>query len=339
MLGDLLNFSPCLKILKDNKKDSHISLICSEYNYQIAKNYHFVDKFIIFKKKKFINNIINNFKELFLSDYDYLFQFDGKKSSYLISYFVKAKIRSTICFIKNKSILGFKFKLTRPSKLILKIFFKNYIFCDESYKNNSDQNRPIHYQTNYFNILKKLNMEITNKKNLFFLDKSYKNSYEYFFSNFIIKPFCLFHFDEKWDKYTKKDYENSIRIIENKAKKYKIIITTGIKDFIFFNQISSKYNVFNYINDEFKLERDNNSNILILKNLPLNLLAYFIKNSELNISSHSGPVVHISPTFDRQIIDLIPRSKNDELNRWIPTISKYKRINFEDLNDNIILSI
>ena len=100
MLGDLLNFSPCLKILKDNKKDSHISLICSEYNYQIAKNYHFVDKFIIFKKKKFINNIINNFKELFLSNYDYLFQFDGKKSSYLISYFVKAKIRSTICFIK-----------------------------------------------------------------------------------------------------------------------------------------------------------------------------------------------------------------------------------------------
>ena len=252
---------------------------------------------------------------------------------------MKAKIRSTICFIKNKSILGFKFKLTRPSKLILKIFFKNYIFCDESYKNNSDQNRQIHYQTNYFNILKKLNMEITNKKNLFFLDKSYKNSYEYFFSNFIIKPFCLFHFDEKWDKYTNKDYENSIRIIENKAKKYKIIITTGIKDFIFFNQISSKYNVFNYINDEFKLERDNNSNILILKNLPLNLLAYFIKNSELNISSHSGPVVHISPTFDRQIIYLIPRSKNDELNRWIPTISKYKRINFEDLNDNIILSI
>ena len=97
--------------------------------------------------------------------------------------------------------------------------------------------------------------------------------------------------------------------------------------------------MFNYINDEFKLERDNNSNILILKNLPLNLLAYFIKNSELNISSHSGPVVHISPTFDRQIIDLIPRSKNDELNRWIPTISKYKRINFEDLNDNIIFFI
>ena len=78
-------------------------------------------------------------------------------------------------------------------------------------------------------------MEITNKKNLFFLDKSYKNSYEYFFSNFIIKPFCLFHFDEKWDNYTNKDYENSIRLIENKAKKYKIIITTGIKDFFFFN--------------------------------------------------------------------------------------------------------
>ena len=34
-----------------------------------------------------------------------------------------------------------------------------------------------------------------------------------------------------------KDYENSIRIIENKAKKYKIIITTGIKDFIFLHNL------------------------------------------------------------------------------------------------------
>ena len=81
------------------------------------------------------------------------------------------------------------------------------------------------------------------------------------------------------------------------------------------------------------------NNIILLENLPLNLLAYFIKNSETNLSFHSGPVVHISPTFDRNIIDLIPKSKNDELDRWVPLISNYKRINFEDLNDEIIENI
>ena len=37
-IGDFINFSPCLKIIKDNKSKSHITLVCSVYNYQIAKN-------------------------------------------------------------------------------------------------------------------------------------------------------------------------------------------------------------------------------------------------------------------------------------------------------------
>ena len=47
MIGDLINFSPCLKIIKDNIKNSHITLICSEYNFQVAKNYTYIDEFII----------------------------------------------------------------------------------------------------------------------------------------------------------------------------------------------------------------------------------------------------------------------------------------------------
>ena len=73
-----------------------------------------------------------------------------------------------------------------------------------------------------------------------------------------------------------------------------------------------------------------------MKNLPLNLLAYFIKNSEKNISSHSGPIVHISPSFEKMIIDIIPKIKNDELDRWVPIVSNYQRINFEDITDEFI---
>mgnify|MGYP001388547331 CR=1 FL=1 len=104
--------------------------------------------------------------------------------------------------------------------------------------------------------------------------------------------------------------------------------------------MKKKYNVFNFTINDFNPEINNiNNNVLVLKNIPLNLLAYFIKNSEINYNSHSGPVIHISATFDKQIIDIIPKHKNDELDRWIPAISKYKRVNFEDINDELIKTI
>ena len=64
MLGDLILFSPCLKIIKENIRDAHITLICSEFNYQIAKNYEYVDKFIILKKN-FIGFLLKNFRYFF----------------------------------------------------------------------------------------------------------------------------------------------------------------------------------------------------------------------------------------------------------------------------------
>ena len=156
-LGDLINFSPCLKIIKDNNKDYHITLICSDFNFQVAKNYSYIDEFIILDKKNLFKNIINNFRKLFLTKYKYLFQFDGKGSSYTISYFIKSKIKSTICFIKHKKIIGINYSSFRPSKYLLKIFYNNFIFCDENYANNDKDKTLVHYQSNYFTILEKLN--------------------------------------------------------------------------------------------------------------------------------------------------------------------------------------
>ena len=339
-LGDLINFSPCLKIIKDNNKDYHITLICSDFNFQVAKNYPYVDEILILDKKNLFKNIINNFRKLFLTKYKYLFQFDGKGSSYTISYFIKSKIKSTICFIKHKKIIGINYSSFRPSKYLLKIFYNNFIFCDENYANNDKDKTLVHYQSNYFTILEKLNFKITDKRNLFSLDKSYQNKYDDFYKKFIQKQFCLFHFDEKWNRLKLADYANSLKIIDRLSKKFDVVVTTGVKNFNFLNDLKKKFCNINYAQNEFmSVDPVSKNNIFLLEGLPLNLLAYFIKNSQINFSFHSGPVVHISPTFDRQIVDLIPKSKNDELDRWIPTVSKYRRINFEDLNDEIIENI
>ena len=112
MIGDLINFSPCLKIIKDNITDSHVTLICSNYNFEVAKNYSYVDEFIIFNRKNIFSNIFKNFRKLFFTKYNYLFQFDGKSRSYIISYFIRSKMKSTICFIKHKKIFGLNYLRT-----------------------------------------------------------------------------------------------------------------------------------------------------------------------------------------------------------------------------------
>ena len=336
-LGDLMLFSPCLKIIKDNIKDAHITLVCSEFNYQIAKNYEYVDKFIIFKKN-IIKFLLKNFKYFFLTKYKYLFQFDGKNSSYLISYFIKSKIKSTICFVKYKKIFKINYKVTRPPLLLLKLFFNTFVFCDERYSISREGANPIHYQTNYFNILEKLNFKITARRNIFSLDKGFENTFKNFYSNFIKDKFYIFHFDEKWEKLKHCDYVNALKIIQKISfRNNKVIITTGIKNFTILNDLEKKFTVYKFDKNLISLEKDNNTNkILLLKKIPLNLLSYFIKNSEKNISSHSGPIIHISPAFNKETIDIIPKSKNEELDRWIPLVSKYQRINFEELNDVFI---
>ena len=90
-IGDFINFSPCLKILKDNLKDCHITVVCSKYNFSIVRNYTYIDNLIVFKSKYFFINLIRNFKTLLSVKYNYFFQCDGQKSSYWIALFINAK--------------------------------------------------------------------------------------------------------------------------------------------------------------------------------------------------------------------------------------------------------
>ena len=337
-VGDLIYFSPCLKILKDNFPESHITLVCSSYNYQIAKNYSFINRFIILDKKNLIRCVFLNFKLFFLTKYKYLFQFDGKSYSYLISFFTRASIKSTICFIKHKKILFFKYKLSRPSKFALNFFFDNYVFCDEKYSISNNLKRTIHYQTLYFDLLKNLNLKIESKKNIFSLDKKYKKLFQDFCLVHAKSPYMLFHFDERWETFIQKDYDNVLGLLKKTSIKNNVIITTGMKNFSFLKQLQIKFRTFEFQNNLFinlnKEKEKEKNNVIILKKMPLNLLAYFIKNSEKNYSAHSGPVVHISAAFNKEFVDIIKKDKNYELDRWIPSVSRYSRINFENLNRN-----
>ena len=55
--------------------------------------------------------------------------------------------------------------------------------------------------------------------------------------------------------------------------------------------------------------------------------------SKANISMQSGSIVHISSAFKVPVIDILEKDKNNEVDRWIPSVSNYKRVNFESIND------
>ena len=62
MLGDFLQLSGCIKEIHENFKDHKITLVCSNHNYQIAKNFPFIEKFIILNHKSFIRTLLSNLK-------------------------------------------------------------------------------------------------------------------------------------------------------------------------------------------------------------------------------------------------------------------------------------
>ena len=72
-VGDFMLFSPCLKIIKDNIENAHITLLCSEIAYPIAKNNKYIDKCIVLGNKNLIELLLNYFKTLFYLDINIYF--------------------------------------------------------------------------------------------------------------------------------------------------------------------------------------------------------------------------------------------------------------------------
>ena len=210
MLGDFLQLSGCIKEIHENFKDHKITLVCSNHNYQIAKNFPFIEKFIVLNHKSFIRTIFSNLKSLLFIKYEYVFVFDGRNSSYRTAYFIRANTKSCLCFSKKKKFLFINFNLYRPSKFFLYFFFKNFIFCDEDYLNTD-----IRYQELYFQLLKNINLKIKSRKNFFILNKNFNDHYLNFYNQNINKNYVIFHFDEKWENYNDIDYSNSLKIIEH----------------------------------------------------------------------------------------------------------------------------
>ena len=120
-----------------------------------------------------------------------------------------------------------------------------------------------------------------------------------------------------------------IKFIDKISKSSKVVISLGLGSLKYIDILKSNFKILDYLNfKDNKKSLTNNS--ICLANIPLNALAFFIKNAKSCLSMHSGSIVHISAAFDVPIIDIIEKDRFNEVDRWIPTNSNYTRFDIKE---------
>ena len=76
----------------------------------------------------------------------------------------------------------------------------------------------------------------------------------------------------------------------------------------------------------------NNNNITFISNSSVDDLIKIIYNSMIVISCHTGFLVHFAACFNKKIIDVVPKSIFNELDRWIPFDINYSRYEINELD-------
>ena len=93
--------------------------------------------------------------------------------------------------------------------------------------------------------------------------------------------------------------------------------------------LSMRNNFYNFI----KKKLLNSSNIEFYDEPTLNSIISLVYFSETCISSHSGLIVHTAAAFNKKIIDIVHDEIFNELDRWVPFDTNYKRYNVQNFLD------
>ncbi len=310
-VGDLINITPVINNIKLNNKDCDIDLICSEYNSQIAKYLSDIKNIYVYKKSLF-NFIFNNFKNIFFTKYDAIFQLDGKNHSFFLTLLFTSPLKYSLKFIKEKKIFSKFYSISRPN-----FIYQNFIKTIDCYENyNLDDNKSYHYLSLYLNLLENAKLKILDKKhNLKFKPSKKIVKFE---NNYV-----LIHLDEKWLPLGSSIKNNLIIFLSSLSIENNIVITSNLgKNDLFTNIYNNFYN-----NKKFEFIKSPNFDEIMS-------IVYF---SHTCISSHSGFIVHLAACYNKKVVDIVSPKIFNELDRWIPYDISYKRYDIHYI-DKIILN-
>jgi len=307
-LGDFLIRSNVINKISKNYRFKEI--VCSEKNFKLIKTQNHFDKINLFNTNFDLTNKFVYLFRFFLLKYDSVIVFDGKSISNLLLFCIRAKFKFTYIYKKKGSLNKIFFMIKKFILNKFNIKFNVLYGRDFIELNNKD-----HYPTKYIQ-LKKYYKNIDN--NIYYFDE--KNILNH---NNNLKNYILIHLDEKFIdiQNIKKDLTSSIKNLSKKTKK-KIIITSLNNNYEYYKNLNIKKINFHELSNKKKI----NDKIIIIENIPIVNFFYFIKNSYVNISCHSGFFIHTSLLLGKMSIDIINKKDEIWLNTWTPITKNYKKV-------------
>ncbi len=346
-IGDLIVSTPLIKFIRENDKNSYITLICSKRNIELAH---------LFKSNCFIDNLINideydthikKFSFYRIVNYlkiDHIIILKSSNFSIFLSKLVKIASSKNIYISGVVPLNSSKNGKNRykPSKFLVNQIFDNHeiIDCRNDYVYSKDIQMLEHY-SNLGNQIFKSTLKSNINDIPYFEPKELQVNADFITLTKKIlyqKKMMLFHFDEKWDAtdYSLDEIIYLLNVFINSFGGF-IFMTHGLIKNKYYDHIINNYELKKYLTPthNYKIYMSKiNKNFFSFPNLKINELMYIISNSDFVIEPH-GALTHIASIYNKPVIDLVPKNKINFLSKWKPKSKKMKQIVIDN-KDEII---
>jgi ADP-heptose:LPS heptosyltransferase len=337
-IGDLIVSTPLIKFIRENDKNSYITLICSKRNIELAHlfksnclidNLINIDKYDTYFKKLSFYRIVNSLK------IDHIIILKSSNFSIFLSKLIKASSYKNTYISGVVPLNSSKNGKNRykPSKFLLNKIFDNYevIDCRNDYVYSKDIQMLEHY-SNLGNQIFKFSLKNHINNIPYFVPKELQINEDFIILTKKIlyqKKMMLFHFDEKWDAtdYSLDEIISLINVFIDSFDGF-IFMTHGLIKNKYYDHIINNYELKNFSTptQNYKIYISKiNENLFSFPNLKLIELMYLISNSDFVIEPH-GALTHIASIYNKPVIDLVPRDKINFLSKWKPRSKKMKQI-------------
>ena len=252
-----------------------------------------------------------------MKKYDAAIFFDGKSLSLVSLFFIRAKFKYIFIYKKKGIINNIFLLIFREILNLLNVKF-NVLNSRAIIEKGQLDNYPKKYKSleNYFNI----------STETYYLD-DISGHLNYKFKD----EFIIIHLDEKFEDILEinENFTNSL-IKFSKIYKYKIILTSFNNTSQYYKKLSIKKLLLSNLSEINNLVEK----VYIIENLSIENFFYLLKKSKINISCHSGFVVHASLYMKKNYIDIINRYEEKWIDTWITPSKKYRRIYKSNLYKN-----
>ena len=312
-LGDYLVQSRLIKDFK-LKYNCHITAVCSPYNSRIMKFHDHIDQIILYDKKWTFFKKLHALKTILKKKYYLSIVFDCRKFSMLVNFLLNAKYKRGVLMRKYKKIFSYKLFLHYPSKIIASFLYDKYVV----HKKVKYIDKPYYLPATWIDLLSDFNLN-TSVDNIYYFNnkKISEKEKNLILKKINIKEYILFHIDHKWEDIKSINstfYSNLLKL--HLITKKNILITSYNNESRYFKSLKKKINLFDA--KTFYLSKKNNKNIFLIKDPSIFLQERLISNSDLNVSCHSGILVHGSGANKRELIDILNSSEISIQKCWTP---------------------